>query len=374
MEYKKKLKIYIFYLKYIYIYLFIIRMSEYTEIKTTNSSNNLLFIRTKKIPAIKSLFEALKEIFKDVNIKFMPKVEKINKEDGSVRVSGGMYIIALNSNSSIYVRMHLEADKFCYYECNPIDPLKNHITLGVNMTNLFKLIKYLNNDDELYMIYNKENINQFNLKYVNKMKKLTTNFYLNLLDLADQSITVGKQDFDFVITMPSNDFHGLIKVMSGVADQVDIKLCSETVVYDNGKTVDKYSLKFYCKGEFVEFESSFDGCIKTNDIDAEDEDKNNDDNTIGVFRHNDGSGQKNDADTNKETIIQGIYELKSLSLFSRCSSLCSNIELYIKNNSPLVIKYRVADMGSVHLMLSQINNPELNDDSDSELDDDNDNI
>jgi hypothetical protein len=40
----------------------------------------------------------------------------------------------------------------------------------------------------------------------------------------------------------------------------------------------------------------------------------------------------------------------------------------------LVIKYRVADMGSVHLMLSQINNPELNDDSESESDDDNDNI
>jgi 5'-3' exonuclease len=43
-----------------------------------------------------------------------------------MRVTGGMYITALNSNSNILVRLHLEADKFCYYKCNP-EPNKNYI-------------------------------------------------------------------------------------------------------------------------------------------------------------------------------------------------------------------------------------------------------
>jgi len=42
--------------------------------------------------------------------------------------------------------------------------------------------------------------------------------------------------------------------------------------------------------------------------------------------------------------------------------MCPTIELYIRNDSPLVIKYRVADMGSVHLILSPINNDDINND------------
>jgi len=306
---------------------------------SSNSLNedNVLYIYTKKIPAIKSLIEALKEIFRDVSIKFTPKVTKQSETDPTkTKVTGGMYITALNSNSNILVRLHLEADKFCEYHCNP-DNNKNFISLGVNMSNLFKLIKFLNNDDELYFLYNKSTSNQLNLQYINKQKKLTSNYYLNLLDLHDDNIVIGKQKFDFVITMPSNDFHSLIKNMSIIAEQVEIKFINNN---------DNYTLTFSCNGEFASQESVFNGATNSS---SEGE-------IINVLK-NEEDNEDDDQDDNKSDnkIIQGLYELKALSLFSRCSSLCPTIELYIRNDSPLVIKYRVADMGSVHLILSPIN-------------------
>ena len=110
------------------------------NISSNIKSDEILYIYTKKIPAIKSLIEALKEIFRDVSIRFTPREEKVD-ENGSTRITGGMYITALNSNSNILVRLHLEADKFGLFKCNP-DPetQKNYIMLGVNMSNLFKLI------------------------------------------------------------------------------------------------------------------------------------------------------------------------------------------------------------------------------------------
>jgi proliferating cell nuclear antigen len=325
----------------------------YQNINATNYNNcnvnsnslnedNILYIYTKKIPAIKSLIEALKEIFRDVSIKFTPKVTKqLEIDQTKIKVTGGMYITALNSNSNILVRLHLEADKFCEYHCNPNNN-KNFISLGVNMSNLFKLIRFLNNDDELYFLYNKSTLNQLNLQYKNKQKKLTSNYYLNLLDLPDDNIVIGKQKFDFVITMPSNDFHSLIKNMSIIAEQVEIKFINNN---------DNYTLTFSCSGEFASQESVFNGATNSS-TDGE---------IINVLKNE----EEDDNDDNK--IIQGLYELKALSLFSRCSSLCPTIELYIRNDSPLVIKYRVADMGSVHLILSPINKDnEINDQSDED--------
>jgi len=144
--------------------------------------------------------------------------------------------------------------------------------------------------------------------------------------------------------MPSNDFHSLIKNMSIIAEQVEIKFINNN---------DNYTLTFSCNGEFASQESVFNGATNSS-TDGE---------IINVLKNE----EENEDEDDDNKIIQGLYELKALSLFSRCSSLCPTIELYIRNDSPLVIKYRVADMGSVHLILSPINKDnEINDQSDED--------
>ena len=55
---------------------------------------------------------------------------------------------------------------------------------------------------------------------------------------------------------------------------------------------------------------------------------------------------------NSQEIIQGIYELKHLVLFSKCSNLSSTIQIHIKNNFPLVLKCDVANIGEIKLCLA----------------------
>jgi proliferating cell nuclear antigen len=129
--------------------------------------------------------------------------------------------------------------------------------------------------------------------------------------------------------------------MSIIAEKVDIKFIT---------TNESYSLIFSCTGEFASQESVFHG---STNVQA-------DSNMINVVKNDD-----EESSTNND-IIQGVYALNALSLFSRCSSLCPTIELYIRNDAPLVIKYRVADMGSVHLILSPMNEENEINNSDNE--------
>ena len=53
-------------------------------------------------------------------------------------------------------------------------------------------------------------------------------------------------------------------------------------------------------------------------------------------------------------IIQGIFSLKYLVLFTKCTNLSSSIELYLKNDYPLIIRYQVANLGEVKLCLAPV--------------------
>jgi proliferating cell nuclear antigen len=53
-------------------------------------------------------------------------------------------------------------------------------------------------------------------------------------------------------------------------------------------------------------------------------------------------------------IIQGEFSLKNLGYFIKCTNLCQQIEMYLENDLPLVIKYNVASLGSIQLCLSAL--------------------
>jgi hypothetical protein len=50
----------------------------------------------------------------------------------------------------------------------------------------------------------------------------------------------------------------------------------------------------------------------------------------------------------------GEFSLKNLSYFIKCTNLCSQVEIYLENDLPMVVKYDVADLGEIKLCVSSI--------------------
>ena len=53
-------------------------------------------------------------------------------------------------------------------------------------------------------------------------------------------------------------------------------------------------------------------------------------------------------------IIQGEFSLKNLGYFIKCTNLCSQIEMYLENDLPLIVKYSVASLGDIKLCLAPL--------------------
>ena len=255
------------------------------------SDNYCLEIKTVQSAAFRVLTEALKEILTDANFE-------IDKS--------GIKIMAMDSSHTVLVHLKLNAENFEYYKCD------EKRIIGVNMLNFFKLIKTMGNSDTLSLYIETSNESVLGIKIENSEKNTVTKYSLNLMDLHEDNIQIPPATFDSVITMPSVDFQKICRDMHNLADNLEIKSTEKQLI-------------FTCKGHFASQETSIG---ETN---------------AGL------SFVKNE---NPDEIVQGIFALKHLVLFSKCTNLCNSIELYLKNDYPLILKYSVASLGDIKLCLA----------------------
>ena len=258
-----------------------------------------LEIRTLQAVAFKVLVEALKELLTDTCIEFDET---------------GMKIVAMDTSHVVLVHLKLDASKFEMYHCD------GRIGIGVNMLNLHKLIKTINNNDTLTLFIESEDMNHLCVKIENTEKNSKTTYKLNLLDLDHHNITVDPTNFTEVVTLPSTDFQKICRDMHNLAEFMEIKAIQNQLI-------------FSCKGDFC--------CQETVICD----------NDGTCIMGTGGDGEKKGADE----IVQGIFSIKHLVLFTKCTNLCSAMELYLKNDYPLIIKYDVSSLGSIRLALAPQN-------------------
>jgi len=172
--------------------------------------NHIIDIKTVQSSAIKILVEALKEILTDTNL---------------IIDETGIKLVAMDSTKTVLIYMKLEADKFESFLC------KQKMTIGVNMLNLFKLIKTINNTDTLTLFIDKNDINKLGIKINNHEKNTETIYKLNLLDISENEINIPPAEFDTELTLPSSDFQKLIRDMINIGENTEIKSIGSTLIF-----------------------------------------------------------------------------------------------------------------------------------------------
>jgi proliferating cell nuclear antigen len=250
-----------------------------------------LELKTVQGNPFKGLCEAVKEILTEANFE----CDK-----------NGIRVVAMDSTRTVLVHLKLEADQFEQYMC----PEK--LTLGINLINLYKLIKLLGPNDSLSFYVEEDSKCQLGIRIENPDKNSKINLTLNLLDLNDDSYNIPPTEFKSILTMPSTDFQKLCRDLNTLADTVEIKSLANKLIF---------SIKGdFSSGDIIMHES------------------------VGSL-----SWVQND---DPENIIQGEFSLKHLCLFTKCTPLCQSIKIYFKNDYPIIVEYAIASLGTIKLCLA----------------------
>ena len=272
-------------------------MSNFTS--DQESLNNVLTIKTVQIAPFRTLMTALKDILLETNITF----DKT-----------GIRIINMDKSHTILAHLFLNAENFECYECK-----KDKIIIGVNMFHLFKLINTIDNDDTLTIYIENADyvdgiVSHLALKFENGDIKQCKTQKLRLIEPEMEELQYPNVKFSSIINLPSSDFQKIIRDLSCISDKLEIKSVGNELI-------------FKCSGQFASAE-----------IHRAESDGN-----MGFILKQDSS-----------KIIQGEFSLKNLGYFIKCTNLCSQIEVYLENDLPLVVKYDVASLGSIKLCLAAL--------------------
>lgn len=263
------------------------------------TNGNVLTIKTVQIAPFRTLMTALKDILLETNITFQPD---------------GIRIINMDKSHTILAHLHLDADKFEFYECK-----KDKIIIGVNMFHLFKLINSIDNNDTLTMYIENSDyidgiVSHLALKFENGEIKQCKTQKLRLIEPEPEELEYPDVKFSSIINLPSVDFQKIIRDLSNISDKLEIKSVGNELI-------------FKCSGQFASAEIH----------------RAESDGSMGFLSNQDSS-----------KVIQGEFSLKNLGYFIKCTNLCSQIEVYLENDLPLVVKYDVASLGSIKLCLSSL--------------------
>jgi proliferating cell nuclear antigen len=236
---------------------------------------------TIQATAFKSTFEVLKDILNDVNIYFKPE---------------GMTIVTLDTARTSLIDMFLSADNFEEYSCD-----QDEIIAGINISNTFKLLKTITNNDVLKIEINSKEY--MDIEIMSESKKTNTKFQLKLLDINESKIEVPEVTMTTVTTLPSVDFQRLCRDMSNIGSEIQIR---------------RHGMKisFTCDGDFANQETM---------IDCQEESPD----------------------------IAGLYSLRYLNIFTKATSMCSSVQIIQENgNRFLILKYNVANLGELKFYLA----------------------
>jgi len=259
--------------------------------------SNVLTLKTVQIAPFRTLMTALKDILLESNITFQPD---------------GMRIINMDKSHTILVHLFLKAENFEIYECK-----HEKIIIGVNMFHLFKLINTIDNDDTLTMYIEKADysegvVNNLCLRFENGDIKQCKIQKLRLIEPDPEELDIPNVTFSSVINLPSCDFQKIVRDLSCISERIEIKSVANELI-------------FKCKGSFA---------------------------TAEVRRAESDGNMEFIQNTKK--IIQGNFSLKNLGYFIKCTNLCNQIEMYLENDLPLVVKYSVASLGDIKLCLAPL--------------------
>ena len=240
--------------------------------------------------------------------------KELGKKEGKGKGDNysGIKIFNVDENQTLLIFVKLDAESFVKFNCK-----REEYKIGVELAPLFKQFKIMDKDGLLSMYVEENDSLYLHMDVRNEDNQCLTNHQVKLLDLNSREWKLPPSKFPIVVTMKCYDFHKICRDMHSINCEFIEITCTDK------------RITFSCEGDSTKVNKTYDN----------------------------GGGVKIKCPKKKKDniiIIKNIYELKYLTMFNKCSSICTEIQIFLKDEYPMFLRYEIATLGEMLVGLSPV--------------------
>ena len=242
---------------------------------------------------LKKLTEAMKDLVTEANF------------DCS---STGISLQAMDSSHVSLVALLLRADGFDHFRCD------RNISLGINLSSMSKVLKCCNNDD-IVTLKADDQADTMTFMFENSNQDRISDFELKLMDIDSEHLGIPDTDYKCSVKMPAAEFQRICKDLSILGDTVTV-------------AVGKEGVKFSVQGEL----GSGNMTVRSQtSVDTKEEDQ---------------------VEVQFDEPVALNFALRYLNFFTKATPLSGTVVLSLSKDVPLVVEYRLEDLGHIRYYLA----------------------
>jgi proliferating cell nuclear antigen len=224
--------------------------------------------------------------------------------------SAGLSLQAMDDSHVSLVQLTLRSDGFEKYRCD------RTLAMGIQMGSFSKLLKCATSDD-IITLKADDSGDLLEMLFESPKGEKESHYEMKLMDLDCEQLGIPDQEYSCNISLPSGEFSKICRDLSQIGECIVI-------------TCTKDGVQFSAKGDLGS------GTVKLSQSDEV---------TVEISEP-----------------VQLTFAIKYLNLFTKATPLSDSVCLSMSNDVPLVVEYKIEDMGHIKYFLA----PKIDDDEENE--------
>jgi len=219
----------------------------------------------------------------------------------------GIQLQAMDNSHVSLVSVLLRADGFDKFRCD------RQLSMGMNLTSMSKILRCAANDD-IITIKAQDQADTVNFMFESPNQEKVSDYEMKLMNLDQEHLGIPETDYAAVIKMPAAEFQRVIKDLSQFGESVVISCTKEGVKFSAAGDIGVGNIKL----------------AQTANVDKEEEAV-----TIDM-----------------QEPVTLTFACRYLNMFTKASVLAPQVTLSMSPEVPLVVEYKIGDIGHIRYYLA----------------------
>merc|ERR1711878_23590 len=239
--------------------------------------------------------------------KVLESIKDLLKEAAWDCSDSGIQLQAMDNSHVSLVSVNLRADGFDKFRCD------RQLSMGMNLTSMSKILRCAANDD-IITIKAQDQADTVTFMFESPNQEKMADYEMKLMNLDQEHLGIPETDYAAVIKMPSADFQRVIKDLSQFGESVVISCTKEGVKFSAAGDIGVGNIKL----------------AQTANVDKEEE-------AVSI---------------EMQEPVTLTFACRYLNMFTKASCLAPQVTLSMSPEVPLVVEYKIGDIGHIRYYLA----------------------